>query len=158
MSKNKTIDFIGGYQSECPHCRESFAISESEVFVDKNFGEKSLQYYESQLKELEEYKRQVELAYNSNYGWLAENTRAINAGFLLEKLVLTFPDFPFEHSECRPMFDPIDYIVFNGLASGEVESITFVDIKSGNARLTDGQKQIKQTVIDKNVKFRIYEY
>jgi predicted Holliday junction resolvase-like endonuclease len=157
MAKKKISDQLFSYQSECPHCRESFPISDSEIFTDKNFGEKSLQYYEQQLRELEAYKEQVNAA-ASDYGWLAKNTEAINLGFLLEKIVLTFPDFKYNHSECRPLFDPIDYIAFEGLSSGEITNITFIDIKSGNARLTDGQKQIKQTVIDKNVKFRLYEY
>ena len=54
------------------------------------------------------------------------------------------------------MFDPIDYIVFEGLAQGEVKSISFIDIKTGNAKLTEGQEQIKQMISDKNVKFRTY--
>lgn len=158
MSKKNFADDLTGYKSECPKCKDIFQIDTNELFLDNKFSEKALQYYEQELANLQKYKEVVDKMIDQDFAWLSENTRAINAGFILEKLVLTFPDFPYEHSECRPMFDPIDYIVFNGLDSGEVNHITFVDIKTGNAKLTDGQKQIKQTVIDKNVKFRTYEY
>ena len=158
MSKVKSDikTHISEYQTECPKCKQAFPIKDAEVFTDKNFGEKSLQFYEAELQKLQKYKSEIDAVIAANYDWLTENTRAINAGFILEKLVLTFDSFPFKHEECRPMFDPIDYIVFEGLAQGEVKGISFIDIKTGNAKLTEGQKQIKQTISDKNVKFRTY--
>ena len=45
------------------------------------------------------------------------------------------------------MYEPIDYIIFNNLASkNKVDLISFIDVKSGNAVLSDSQKDIRRIV------------
>lgn len=39
--------------------------------------------------------------------------------------------------------DPIDYIIFEGLSENQIKSIIFVDVKTGNAKLTERQEVIK---------------
>lgn len=151
------IEELQEYQSSCPYCETKLKLSDVEVFDDKNFKEKSLEFYELELKKVQKQKERIEDLQNGNYNWLTVNTKAINVGFILERIILTMDSFKYNHNDCRPMFDPLDYLIFEGLSDkGYVENITFVDVKTGNARLTDGQKQIKQTILDKNVKFRTY--
>ena len=53
-----------------------------------------------------------------------------------------FLTFPYKQNECRPLFEPIDYIIFKGLsANGRVEVIKFVDMKTGDGRLSKGQRK-----------------
>ncbi len=147
-----------GYQSQCPFCESKLNLSEVEMFDDKNFGERSLEFYEQELKKVQKQKERLEGMTNGNFDWLARNTKSINVGFILERLILSLDSFNYNHNDCRPMFDPLDYIIFEGLTeNGIVENVTFVDVKTGNAKLTEGQKQIKQTILNKNVKFRTYE-
>ena len=154
----KVIDKIKEYNSICPHCEAKLNLSDVEMFEDKKFGTQSLEYYEAELKKVQKQKEKIEGMQNGNFGWLANNTKAVNVGFIMERMVLTLNSFKYNHNDCRPMFDPLDYLIFEGLTEkGYVENITFVDVKTGNARLTEGQKSIKQTIIDKNVKFRTYE-
>jgi len=154
----KLIDEIKQYNSVCPNCESKLNLSEVEVFEDKKFGANSLEYFENELKKVQKQKERIEGLQNGNFGWLANNTKAINVGFIMERMVLTLDSFNYNHNDCRPMFDPLDYLIFEGLTEkGYVENITFVDVKTGKARLTDGQQRIKQTIIDKNVKFRTYE-
>lgn len=158
MKPKQIIEHLQEYQSSCPYCETKLKLSDVEVFDDKNFQEKSLEFYELELKKVQKQKERIEGLQNGNYNWLTVNTKAINVGFILERIILTMDSFKYNHNDCRPMFDPLDYLIFEGLADkGYVENITFVDVKTGNARLTDGQKQIKQTILDKNVKFRTYE-
>lgn len=158
MKSNQIIEHLQDYQSSCPYCETKLKLSEVEVFDDKNFKEKSLEFYELELKKVQKQKERIDGLQNGNYNWLTVNTKAINVGFILERIILTMDSFKYNHNDCRPMFDPLDYLIFEGLTEkGYVENITFVDVKTGNARLTDGQKQIKQTILDKNVKFRTYE-
>lgn len=47
--------------------------------------------------------------------------------------------------------NPIDYVIFNGLSEakdngGEFKEIVFVDVKSGNAKLSSHQKKIRDAV------------
>jgi predicted Holliday junction resolvase-like endonuclease len=55
------------------------------------------------------------------------------------------------------MFDPIDYIAFNGLSnSGTIESISFIEVKTGEAKLQKNQKQIKRAVQNGDLEIRTY--
>ncbi len=152
------IEQLQAYQSSCPYCETKLNLSEVEVFDDKNFKENSLQFYENELKKVQKQKERITGLQNGNFDWLTTTTKATNVGFILERLILTMESFKYNHNDCRPMFDPLDYLIFEGLTEkGYVENITFVDVKTGKARLTEGQQQIKQTILDKNVKFRTYE-
>jgi predicted Holliday junction resolvase-like endonuclease len=52
----------------------------------------------------------------------------------------------------------IDYLVFSGLAKGNrVAALFFVDVKSGNARLSGVQHSIKKAVESGAVSFGITE-
>jgi predicted Holliday junction resolvase-like endonuclease len=83
--------------------------------------------------------------------------KAVNIGFILERIAPAFDHFPFEHNDCRSLFDPIDYIIFEGLnKSGVVNKIIFTDIKTGAARLKNNQKEIKTLIDNKKVEFKIY--
>jgi len=158
LKQNKLIDSLREFQSQCPSCEGKFNLSEVELFEDNKFGEQSLAFYESELKKVQKQKERIAGLTKGNFDWLANNTRSVNVGFIAERIVLTLDTFNYNHNDCRPMFDPLDYIIFEGLTEkGYVENITFVDIKTGNARLTEGQKNIKQTILNKNVKFRTYE-
>lgn len=83
--------------------------------------------------------------------------KAVNIGFILERIAPAFDHFPFERNDCRSLFDPIDYIIFEGLKkNGVVSKIIFTDIKTGAARLKNNQKEIKTLIENKKVEFKIY--
>jgi predicted Holliday junction resolvase-like endonuclease len=55
------------------------------------------------------------------------------------------------------LFDPIDYVIFEGLHSkGIVTKIVFTDIKTGNAKLKSSQKEIRELVNAKKVTLKVY--
>ncbi len=57
--------------------------------------------------------------------------------------------------DCRPLFEPVDIIAFNGLGSGKIESITFCEIKTGKARLNPRERMVKEAVEDGRVDYRV---
>jgi predicted Holliday junction resolvase-like endonuclease len=82
--------------------------------------------------------------------------QAVNLGKIVEKIAPSFPTFSYVAGDCRALFEPIDYLIFSGLTSGRrVESIHFVDVKSGNARLTTRQKSIKTVIESGAVKYKV---
>ena len=84
-------------------------------------------------------------------------TNSVNMGFILERLAPVLEHFPFDKNDCRSLFDPIDYVIFEGLQkTGKVQKIFFVDIKSGKAKLKANQKAIKQMIEQKKVEFKNY--
>jgi predicted Holliday junction resolvase-like endonuclease len=84
-------------------------------------------------------------------------TQSVNMGFILERLAPVLEQFRFNKNDCRSVFDPIDYVIFDGLhKKGKVEKIFFIDIKSGAAKLKKNQKAIKTKVEEKKVEFKLY--
>jgi predicted Holliday junction resolvase-like endonuclease len=79
-----------------------------------------------------------------------------NFGKIAEQIVPAFLTFPYRQDECRPLFEPIDYIIFTGLSEkGRVEAIKFVDVKTGDARLSKGQRQIRDRVVEGKIKHKV---
>ena len=81
------------------------------------------------------------------------SSRACQLGKTLEKVVPMFPGFGHHPYDVRPVFDPIDYVVFDGYYEGEVSDITFVEFKTGAGRISQIQNSIRDTVIRKRVHF-----
>lgn len=75
-------------------------------------------------------------------------TRTVGIGKIIEKVAPAIKGFKYDRRDCRALFEPIDYIVFDGLTSknGWVDSLFFVDIKTGKASLNEHQKQIRDAV------------
>ena len=61
-------------------------------------------------------------------------------GQITEKIAPFLKHFPYDPKEATFLGQPIDYLVFGK------DLITFIEIKSGNARLTKKQRNIKQLV------------
>ena len=52
--------------------------------------------------------------------------------------------------------DPIDLLTFNGLSENNIDSISFIEVKSGKARLNDHQKLVKEAVEDNRVTYKVF--
>lgn len=73
-----------------------------------------------------------------------EGAKSTNIGFILERLAPTMKNFRFNHNDCRSLFDPIDYIIFEGLSTkGKVSKFFFVDIKTGDIQVKFTPKRNK---------------
>ena len=87
---------------------------------------------------------------------IADKQRAGIKGKVAETFAPYLGNFPFKPSECKFLGDPIDYIVFEGLDKRDVTSITFVDVKTDSSVLSKHQKQIKNVIGRRKVKFVEY--
>jgi predicted Holliday junction resolvase-like endonuclease len=83
--------------------------------------------------------------------------KAIEIGFgkIIERFIPAYKDLDLQFAECRPLFDPIDIIVFNGLLNRDVDHITFLEIKSGNSDLNKHQRLIRDAIAENKVDVRI---
>jgi len=75
----------------------------------------------------------------------------ILSGKALEKLVPILKKFNHDPHDVRWIGDPIDLVVFDGSSSGNPEKITFVEIKSGDSKLTKKQKKLKEIIEKKKI-------
>lgn len=74
----------------------------------------------------------------------------VNLGYISEKLAPFLDGFDYDPNRLIFIGKPIDYIHFGD------DEITFVEIKSGNSRLTKGQRRIRNLIKDGKVNW--YEY
>jgi hypothetical protein len=74
-------------------------------------------------------------------------SKSVNLGNMLKRLAPCFAGFPCGHHDCRHLGDPIDYIAFNGLTcAGRVDSLLFLEVKSGAARLKGSQTMVQRNI------------
>lgn len=87
-----------------------------------------------------------------------KKSRAVLMGSLMEQVGPLLPGFKHNPNDLRALWDPIDFVAFNGIGvQREVSSITFIDVKSGDARLTSVQRTIKEVVESGRVSFETHE-
>ncbi len=146
-----------GLYAECPCCGKPIVLGKAGLFYLDDFTPQAEQLYKQRLQSLEERRKQI-CAQRKKISQTSEaGARAINIGFILERLAPSMKEFHFEHNDCRGLFDPIDYIIFEGLSrKGKVSKIVFVDIKTGEGRLTPKQRAIRLLVESQQVAFDTY--
>ena len=75
---------------------------------------------------------------------------------LYEKILPALPSFPYAPKDMVFTGKACDYIIFDGLSEGHLREIIFLELKSGNARLSKNEEMIKYTVDHKRVRFAEY--
>lgn len=76
-----------------------------------------------------------------------QRSLAVTAGKVHEQLVPYLPEFGFNPKDARFLGSPVDLVIFDGLADGEVRRVVFLEVKTGSAPLTTRERQVR-TVID----------
>ena len=74
----------------------------------------------------------------------------VRLGQVSENLLPFLAGFPYEPKNVRGIFQPIDLLVFND------EEIVFVEVKTGDARLTEKQRNIKRLIEEGKVRFEVH--
>jgi len=83
-------------------------------------------------------------------------SRAVLGGQFAEQLAPWLPDFPFNPNECKFLGKPIDFIVFEGMDEKNISKVVFVEVKSGNSRLNNQEKLLKDAVNNRRVEWVEY--
>lgn len=121
-------------------------LKDAGLFYLDDFSPEAEKLYQQRLDELKERDRELRARRKEISRTSETGAKAINIGF------------HFNRNDCRSLFDPIDYIIFEGLSTkGSVRKILFVDIKTGGARLNDNQREIRALVDRKRVVWDTYE-
>jgi len=75
----------------------------------------------------------------------------VRTGFLAEALLPLTGEFPCDPKTMRFLGSPIDYISFDYITN----TITFIEVKTGDSQLNSNQRAIKKMVEDGRVEFKI---
>ena len=145
-----------GLDAECPKCLETSALSSWILFDGlKQFppdAEQKMKEMEMELQgnwdKLKEAKKRIKISERS--------AAAGGKGKIVEGLIPVMKGFGYEMEDCRFLANPIDYIIFEGASQGNVEHITFMDIKAGKtADLDTHQRKIRDAIKNNDVKFEV---
>ncbi len=159
QSHQDLINFLqqNGFKANCPTCGEGIKLKDSSLFSLDNFNTQAKQLLNEKKEELKIQREEIGKKKATTQKRVETTTGSVNMGFILERLAPVLEHFPFDKNDCRSLFDPIDYVIFEGLQkTGKVQKIFFVDIKSGKAKLKANQKAIKQMIEQKKVEFKNY--
>ena len=84
-------------------------------------------------------------------------SRATRDGRAYEQLVPYLPEFEerYARGDARLLGSPIDFVVFDGLYSGEgdIREIVFIEIKSGKPDLSKSERAVKRAVEEGRVRW-----
>ena len=83
-----------------------------------------------------------------------QQSRAVSRGQMYEQLVPHLPDFGFNPKDARFLGQPVDFIVFDGLDEGDLRRIVFVEVKTGEAKLTTRERLIRDAVREGRIAWR----
>lgn len=83
-------------------------------------------------------------------------SRAVLGGHFSENLAPYLPNFPYLPNECTFVGKPIDFLVFKGSDEKKIDEVIFVEVKSGKARLSPHEKNLKETIEKKRVRWEEY--
>ena len=147
----------GNFYAECPHTGDDISLKKTALFDNDNFSEEALEIYQQQLDNIRTTKERLKKLREVGTTKSESGAQSVNIGFILERLAPTLGSFRFNHNDCRSLFDPIDYVIFEGLSkNGAINKVFFIDIKTGGARLNKRQKEIRTVIENKKVSFKKY--
>lgn len=87
-----------------------------------------------------------------------KRSKAVRDGQTLEQFAPYFSNFPANPDDAKFLGRPIDFICFNGLSSSdEVKEIVFVEVKTGESKLTPRENSIKQAILEGRIKYVEYK-
>jgi predicted Holliday junction resolvase-like endonuclease len=143
--------------AECP-CGQEFKLSDAILFDGtKPFPEEALKKQEELKKQLADRAKLLEKRMKLATEKAEKTATAVNIGKSLEKVLPVAKDFKWVVPDSKVLGDPIDLLVFNGLSIGNVKSLSFVEVKSGAARLNSHQKSIRDAIKDHKVSYGVFK-
>jgi predicted Holliday junction resolvase-like endonuclease len=153
--------------------------TKTNLIAEKKAADLKVTYQKWALEELEKFKqveiteikRQADQHANKNASillqqWKMENeskiredainrSYSVNLGKISEHLLPFHVNFPYNPQDARFIGSPIDMILFDGHTEKKDElKVYFLEIKTGKSRLTDGQKKIKDAILNKRVEWQ----
>ncbi|MFM8333762.1 MAG: Holliday junction resolvase-like protein [Candidatus Methylumidiphilus sp.] len=80
-------------------------------------------------------------------------SRSVILGEVYEKVAPFLPDFPYAARDMVFLGKGVDYVVFDGLSEGKLERIVFLELKSGQSRLSKNELMIREAIRGKRVDY-----
>jgi len=169
LEKNNNIDLMIKQLREshlfagCPNCGEEFSLSKAELFDGtKKFpasaesikNELLLDLKERQIEQSQRLKDLTKRKIRADKG-SEKKAIAVGIGKIMEKVLPYYKDFTIPLADCRFLAEPVDAIIFEGASKQNIKKLSFLEIKTGDAKLNPHQRMVKKAIENKNVRSEI---
>jgi predicted Holliday junction resolvase-like endonuclease len=82
-----------------------------------------------------------------------QRSQSATLGRITEHFIPYLAGFPYNPKDARFLGTPIDFVVFDGLSEGEVESVVFVEVKAGKGALSSRERRVRDAVREGRVRW-----
>lgn len=148
-----------GLHIRCPSCAESFPVSKARLFdATSALPESAKEYLAAEHAQIAEERKRLTAERAELRRRSFTSTATSGVGQVLEMLTASLPALPVDAQDCRVLLKPIDYVSFLGASKGRVQSIQFIEAKTGRQRLSSVQRAIKCAVEAGSVKMRVADH
>jgi predicted Holliday junction resolvase-like endonuclease len=86
-----------------------------------------------------------------------KKSRSVILWEVYEKVLPFLPNFPYAPRDMVFVWKWVDYIVFDGISEWFLRKIIFLEVKSGNWKLNNNEKMIKNIVNTWKVEYKEYK-
>ncbi len=150
----KVFDALGQLMGICPCCGELFYVSESRPFYDGPKPVSALDRLRAEERRLDDAEEKLDEIETD----LRET--AARAGMqatkrLLRKIDPVFSGAGYDPQDVKVLFDPVTYVVFNGMSQRKLNNIQLLARPPQNGTTERIQSSIEQAINRGNVDFRI---
>ncbi|MBI2145023.1 hypothetical protein HYU18_01735 [Candidatus Woesearchaeota archaeon] len=77
-------------------------------------------------------------------------------GKLWEQVSPYLPKFPFRPSDMKFLGSPIDFIIFDGASENDIKQVIFLEVKTGDSRLSIQEKKLKHAIESGKVSWKMF--
>jgi predicted Holliday junction resolvase-like endonuclease len=138
----------------CPTCGDIFRVSDMRIFYGKEPPKDWLSTLTEKEQLLEKQQLQFEVDKSKIIEDAIQRSIAIRIGKTLERIAPIIPRLGVRPSEIRGIFDPVDYVAFNGMLENRIDNICFLELKTGKSSLTKIQRRIRDAVNEGRVEWK----
>ena len=88
-----------------------------------------------------------------------KRSRAVLGGQMVEQVSPYLPGFPCNPADARFIGKPIDFIGFSGIEEKNcVDEVLLIEVKTGESKLSEREKEIKNAVKEGRVRYVEYKF
>lgn len=87
-----------------------------------------------------------------------QRSKSVIIGQFTEQIAPFFPDFPYNPKDLRFVGNPVDFIVFEGITTGKIKEVVFLEIKTGKSNLNTNERSLKNIIENKKVSYKEYRH
>ena len=87
----------------------------------------------------------------------ARRSRGVRGGKAAEQLAPFAPEFAerFDPADARFIGAPVDFLVFDGLAAGELREVVLIEVKTGAGRLNANELAVRDAISESRVAYEL---